>query len=560
MVIRKMNTVLVKHNKILFGIFSFVIIISFVWFFTPGVDGSMFFEGNGSPNMVVGKVMGREMKLKEYRKNVERKAIVLSLTYNMAPTAFMDLDNDETFARVVFGEAAKVYGLSASDKEVVEFLRNLPQFRDAKGEFSNAKYEEFVKKNLAESGLGAKDLEEAVREELAMRKLTELLNGVVITADESSKYLDQVMEKVSARAVAFPAADFEKKVKVSEKEMQDYYKANGKTLLTSPRVKGIYVKFAYKDAIAKVKVSDKEAREYYKKNEADFRKDGKTRPYAAVKNEIVKKIKTEKGEKASLDAARSLRDKLYKLSGETENGKDQLDAFRKLCKEAKCKLVDTGYLDEKSIAVAGTGNEPMLVSALFGTNDRYPVSRSVRGNSGAFVGAVTERIPAKQAAYAAVKGEIRRAIVINKSRRLAEEAARNFAAGMTASKNPAKDLASLAVKAGGKIIAIPAFSFRNMDVLRNVKDFNALAAISLIPATGTKALSPLRDLPAGGKVAVFVDSRLLPSAKEKKEAAKEVEELYGRVKKNSALSGLQTWIFANSANYMKKNDGQKAGR
>lgn len=560
MVIRKMNTVLVKHNKILFGIFSFVIIISFVWFFTPGVDGSMFFEGNGSPNMIVGKVMGREMKLKEYRKNVERKAIVLSLTYNMAPATFMDLDNDETFARVVFGEAAKIYGLSASDKEVIDFIRSIPQFRDAKGVFSAAKYEEFVKKNLSESGFGAKDLEEAVREELAMRKLTDLLDGVVITADESSKYLDQVMEKVYARAILFPAANFEKNVKVSEKEMQDYYKANGKTLLTSPRLKGIYVKFAYKDAIAKVKISDKEAREYYKKNEADYRKDGKTRPYAAVKNEIIKKLKTEKGEKACLDAARSLRDKLYKLSGESESGKDQLAAFRKLCKEAKCKLIDTGYLDEKSIAVAGTGNEPMLVSALFGTNDRYPVSRSVRGNSGAFVGAVTERIPAKQAAYAAVKGEIRKTIVINKSRKLAEEAARNFAAKLAISKAPARELASLAAKAGGKVAAIPAFSFRSMEVLRNVKDYNVLAAISLIPATTTGTVSPLRDLPAGGKVAVFVDSRKLPSVKEKKDAAKEVDELYGRLKKNSALSGLQTWIFSNSANYMKQNNAQKAGR
>ena len=41
MVIRKMNTVLVKHNKILFGAFSIIIIVSFVWFFTPGVDGSL---------------------------------------------------------------------------------------------------------------------------------------------------------------------------------------------------------------------------------------------------------------------------------------------------------------------------------------------------------------------------------------------------------------------------------------------------------------------------------------------------------------------------------------
>ena len=62
MVIRKMNTVLVKHNKILFGVFTVIIIISFVWFFIPGLDGSALFEKRGdAPNAVVGTVFGRNI-------------------------------------------------------------------------------------------------------------------------------------------------------------------------------------------------------------------------------------------------------------------------------------------------------------------------------------------------------------------------------------------------------------------------------------------------------------------------------------------------------------------
>ena len=71
MVIRKMNTVLVKHNKILFGAFSIIIIISFVWFFTPGIDGSLLFGNRMSPNSVVGKVFGKKVKLKDYQKAVD---------------------------------------------------------------------------------------------------------------------------------------------------------------------------------------------------------------------------------------------------------------------------------------------------------------------------------------------------------------------------------------------------------------------------------------------------------------------------------------------------------
>ena len=43
MVITKMNNVLVKHSRILFGLFTGIIIISFVWFFTPGASGNILF-------------------------------------------------------------------------------------------------------------------------------------------------------------------------------------------------------------------------------------------------------------------------------------------------------------------------------------------------------------------------------------------------------------------------------------------------------------------------------------------------------------------------------------
>ena len=46
MVISKMNNVLVKHSRILFGLFTAVIIISFVWFFTPGASGNILFGTN----------------------------------------------------------------------------------------------------------------------------------------------------------------------------------------------------------------------------------------------------------------------------------------------------------------------------------------------------------------------------------------------------------------------------------------------------------------------------------------------------------------------------------
>ena len=70
MVIQRMNNVLVKHSKVLFGIFTAVIIVSFVWFFTPGIDGSLLFGGGISDKTEYGTCFQkkRPMSVADIRK------------------------------------------------------------------------------------------------------------------------------------------------------------------------------------------------------------------------------------------------------------------------------------------------------------------------------------------------------------------------------------------------------------------------------------------------------------------------------------------------------------
>ena len=58
MIIQKMNNVLVKHGKVTFAIFTGIVIVSFVWFFTPGVDGSLLLGGNIGMGSQYGAVLG----------------------------------------------------------------------------------------------------------------------------------------------------------------------------------------------------------------------------------------------------------------------------------------------------------------------------------------------------------------------------------------------------------------------------------------------------------------------------------------------------------------------
>ena len=557
MVIRRMNNVLVKHNKILFGLFSIIIIVAFVWFFTPGVDGSMFFGGPASDSSIVGRAAGKELTLKEYRKAMQKQAIALALAYNASPAAFMDLSNDQIFARIVLSVAAENYGLTASDKEVVDFIKTLPAFKDAKNNFDNAKYSAYIATNLTPLNLGAKDLEEAVRSMLAADKLGKMMENAIITDDEISLFQDMTMEKTSSRMIIFDAASFKNQVKVSDKELLDYYKANEKTLLTEPKLKGVYIKFPYSVYAAKNPVKDAEAKKYYEANKLDYIKDGKEQPFAKVKAAIVKKLSAEKAEAAAMEDARKFRDKLYNVAGESESGNDQLAAFKKFAKESKYTMVDTSWLKRNSVEVAKTGKEPLLVSALFGTTERYPVAKSVRGYSGAFVACVTDRIAAKTADFKDVKEQIRTILTARKAANLANEAARAYAAKVAASKNHAEEVSNALKGTKGNLSKLPEFCYDTLNEFTKGTDPARFVALNLIPATATGTLSRAADLPAGGKVIIFVDSRKQPTAAEKSKDKAGKAELYGQMKKSAAVNSLQSWIFSNSANLMKQQENAR---
>ena len=86
MVISKMNNVLVKHSRILFGLFTAVIIISFVWFFTPGASGNILFGTNPmSPNAVVGSVFEKDITRGELMDMVRDYTLLVAANSGVKP-------------------------------------------------------------------------------------------------------------------------------------------------------------------------------------------------------------------------------------------------------------------------------------------------------------------------------------------------------------------------------------------------------------------------------------------------------------------------------------------
>lgn len=428
MVIRKMNTVLVKHNKILFGAFSIIIIISFVWFFTPGIDGSLLFGNRMSPNSVVGKVFGKKVKLKDYQKAVDNKSLLLSLYNPAAPAELRDYVIANIFTDIALEAAAENAGITVPDEDVIAEIKRIPVFNSEKG-FDHERYEAFIKSYVEPSGLTTADFEESIRKFIATRKLLQGASlNVIVVPDELDQFMNHRLEKIKASAIRFPFASY-KPGKISEQELEDFYKKNTQLFMTAPQLMTEVVRFDYKNYMKDVKVTDKQVEDYYKASEDKFKKDGKVQPLAAVKAQIVGELKLEEAKSKAMDAAREFRNELYNAASEVSTGAGQIEVFNTIAGKHGFQLVKpVSWLTASSELIDKIGREPALVAALFHTTERYPITKSVAGKRAAYVAVAVKRQPSVPAPFAEVKAKVEEMLALQRARAAAKEAASNFAA------------------------------------------------------------------------------------------------------------------------------------
>ncbi|HET9419288.1 MAG TPA: peptidyl-prolyl cis-trans isomerase [Chthoniobacterales bacterium] len=129
-------------------------------------------------------------------------------------------------------EAARL-GIRPAAADVIERVRNLEPFRSAAG-FDMNKYNEFVENVLAPNGQTEAQLEEIVRDELALERIKQLVaTGVTVSDAESKADFEKGYSKLFVSVVRLSAADFARDVKFTDDDIRKYYEAH-KTELKSP--------------------------------------------------------------------------------------------------------------------------------------------------------------------------------------------------------------------------------------------------------------------------------------------------------------------------------------
>ena len=550
MVIRRMNTVLVKHNKILFGIFSVIIIISFVWFFTPGLDGSLLFGGAGaSPNAAVGTVFGKKITNKQYQQAFRDRLLVLEAMTGRDGYQFQNYIEQTLFQELARETAAEVLGITASDEEVANFIRNACAVFRGKNGFDPELYRKFAQTIQERDGRSIADFENLVRRMLAADKVvSELTSGIYLTSDEKERMAVLLKEKFNARLIEFPFANYknikrgsaEAKAKgLGETDMLNYYKANQKRFMTAPQMKALIVRFPY--APANYAPTAKEIDAYYKAHSGDFKKNGKVQPLAQVRGKVAEAIRKEKGQQKAQQDAKKFRDELYSASESVENPAKLIDLLKKLAAQRKLNLVQTDWFTAQTADIKGIGKEPELIAALFRTNPKHNplLTASLKGNNAAYVAGSTAILPSVPADFKDVQGKVWDALLADYAKRAASEAAHNFSHQVSGKANAGKELAELARKAGARISSLNNFTreARNETPVR-------MFAMQLAVRQQDKTLSQ-PEAGSDSMILVYLDGRIQPTAAEKAEALKQIDAMLKYSKQMMEQTSLSSWIQAN---------------
>ena len=283
MIIKKLNTMFHKHSRVLFAVFTVIIIIAFMDFLTPQRGGCDSFGGGKS---YVGVAFGKKVSIADLQE--------FGRTFSIFAEVFegrqSEMEYEQLFYWYCMNVKAEKAGVFVSDGEVTDFIRAFPAFF-TDGKFDVNKYRKMTE-NLQRRGIDEDDLVEAIRLRLALTKLNELLVGqIVVTPSEVETLYRTSNTKVQIAAAVYTTASVT--VKPTKEQLEAFFQANLPRYRIQRRVAASVVEIPNGDFIAAAKKSatPEQLARFYDLNKSLFAdKDGKVKAFAQVKGEVMKRF------------------------------------------------------------------------------------------------------------------------------------------------------------------------------------------------------------------------------------------------------------------------------
>ncbi len=419
MLIKKINSVFMRHSRWLFGLFTGVIILSFVGFLTP--TSSIFGLFGNSQDNLVGTVYGEKVTVEE----LQEQMMDLRVLYELIGMPQRDISPVEAFYSYCQQVAARKRGIIVTDSEVAEVISRMPLFCE-NGKFDLKKYEEVIK-IYAKRGISAAMVSNAVRMLVIQQKLQQqIFSSVVCSPEEVKVFYKLNNAQYTYQILKFKPEKFKSAVKPGGEELKKYLAEHADNYRIPAQYQALAAAFPYSNftaAAAKLAAPEK-VKAFYDANPALFTS-GKG------ENAKLEAFDAKKAEKLFAEhTARELalakaQDFAVEVNDAVADSKDAEKKFRSAAAARSLKVYESGWF-KAGDSRAGKLDEPEFARHIASSVSQ--VTDAVAGKNAALVGFVAGVKPSRNAEFNECAKQLMDDCTAAKTMEMAKQAAEKAAA------------------------------------------------------------------------------------------------------------------------------------
>ncbi|MBI5396947.1 MAG: SurA N-terminal domain-containing protein, partial [Verrucomicrobia bacterium] len=390
-----------RYQKVIWSVLAVIVIITFVfWGSQTGDDPAQ--RRRPSP----GKIFGKAVSFNDFMRAYWGVYLGYFLQTGQSP----DTNNRRVAAqleqmawmRMLQVRKVEELGLYVPMDRAIEFIQQSPAFRNKAG-FDAERYKQFIHGRLPGLRLTENDLLNIAREQLAIDQLKDIIASTAkVTNLEVRNAFADAGQKVAVAVVAFNSTNYTAAVKLTDKDIEDYFNKSKETYRIPDRAKVRYLKLGVDNFLPKVTVTDAEVKDRYEKEKEAFTDPAtkKTKPLDAVRDEIRKAIATPRAMNLVREQAEKINDEVLP---DPRNPQEKRPDLATVAQKHGLALATTDFFSEKEeLKYASTPNFQRAALSL-NTDSPYEM---VGAPDGAYLLQFVARKPSELPALAAVRGKV----------------------------------------------------------------------------------------------------------------------------------------------------------
>ncbi|CAM3555347.1 Peptidyl-prolyl cis-trans isomerase D [Vibrio aerogenes CECT 7868] len=173
---------------------------------------------------------------------------------------------DKMVNDVLIKQYAQSLGLRISDSQIRQAILDIPQFK-SNGKFNQETYQSLLRAN----GFTPDSFAEQMRSDMLKSQIIDAIQTSGFSLEsEVQAQAALFSQKRDIRTALMHVDDYAKKVKLSDDEVNQYYKSHQSDFMRPEQFKVSYIELSAKKLKEKISISDEEAKKYYQDHQSQY--------------------------------------------------------------------------------------------------------------------------------------------------------------------------------------------------------------------------------------------------------------------------------------------------